>query len=52
MLNSLKFRFAVVIIVLQSIVTAIILGVTLNKLFSETQEQWAATESMLFAVRG
>jgi len=45
--NSLKFRFAVVIIVLQSIVTAIILGVTFNKFFSETQQQWAATESML-----
>ena len=47
MLNSLKFRFALVIIVLQSIVTAIILGVTLNQFFTETQEQWAATESML-----
>ena len=47
LLNSLKFRFALVIIVLQSIVTAIILGLTLNKFFVETQEQWAATESML-----
>jgi hypothetical protein len=47
LLNSLKFRFALVIIVLQSIVTAIILGVTLNKFFVETQGQWAATESML-----
>ena len=46
-LNSLKFRFALVIIILQSIVTAIILGVTLNKFFTETQEQWTATESML-----
>ena len=47
LLNSLKFRFALVIIVLQSIVTAIILGLTLNKFFAETQGQWAATESML-----
>jgi len=47
LLNSLKFRFALVITVLQAIVIAIILGVTLNKFFVATQLQWEATEGML-----
>ncbi|HEY5602479.1 MAG TPA: ATP-binding protein [Gammaproteobacteria bacterium] len=47
MIHSLKFRIAIVIIVLQSIVTAIVLDVSLKKFFSETQDQLAATEGML-----